>query len=242
MPTVSVAASMATSTGSLQVAADEVADVAVERGREQHRLRPGGAVAQDPLDLRREAVVGHAVGLVEDDDVDVGEDELVRLQQVDQPQRRGDDDVDALLQCVDLVLADGAAVHGRMRWPACAATGPSTSATWIANSRVGTSTSPSGRAGSAALDDAGEHRHAEGERLAGAGAGSPAHVAAVQRDGDGGGLDLERLGEPGGGEAVVDLGGTPRAAKPVGASTAGRTATVVSAAGRVAPLAEAGRR
>ena len=75
---------------------DEVADVAVERGREQHRLGPAGAVAQDPLDLRREAVVGHPVGLVEHDDVDVGERDLVGLQQVDQPQRRGDDDLDAL--------------------------------------------------------------------------------------------------------------------------------------------------
>ena len=57
----------------VEVAADDVADIAVERRREQHRLGAPRAVAQDPLDLRREAVVGHAVGLVEDDDVDVGQ-------------------------------------------------------------------------------------------------------------------------------------------------------------------------
>ena len=35
-----------------EVVADQVADVAVERRREQHRLGAAGAVAQDPLDLR----------------------------------------------------------------------------------------------------------------------------------------------------------------------------------------------
>ena len=63
-----------------------------------------GDLAQDPLDLRREAVVGHPVGLVEDDDLDLAEVELVLLQQVDQPQRCGDDDVDTALQHVDLLM------------------------------------------------------------------------------------------------------------------------------------------
>ena len=57
------------------------------------------------------------------------------------------------------------------------------------------------------VDDAGQHRHAEGERLAGAGAGPAADVAALHGERDGLGLDRERLGEPGGGEAVVDRGG-----------------------------------
>ena len=52
------------------------ADVAVERRREQHRLGAAAAVAQDPLDLRREPVVGHAVGLVEHDDLDAGQVDL----------------------------------------------------------------------------------------------------------------------------------------------------------------------
>ena len=54
------------------------------------------------------------------------------------------------------------------------------------------------------VGDAGEHRHAEGERLAGAGLGPTAHVAAGHRDRDRLGLDVERLGEPAGGEALVD--------------------------------------
>ena len=56
-----------------------------------------------------------------------------------------------------------------------------------------------------AVEDAGEHRDTEGERLARARAGPAAHVAALHRHGDGSGLDLERLGEPGGGESIVDV-------------------------------------
>ena len=96
----------------LEVVPDEVTDVAVERRREQHRLGPGGAVPEDPLDLRREAVVGHPVGLVEHDHVDVGEGDLVGLQQVDEPQRCRDDDLHALAERVDLVVAAGSAVDG----------------------------------------------------------------------------------------------------------------------------------
>ena len=111
------------------------------------------------------------------------------------------------LQLVDLVAGGWRRrTPGRMRWPAWAATGSSTSATCTASSRVGTSTSPSGRAGSASSVIRASIGHAERERLAGAGAGPAADVAALHRDRDRFGLDRERLGEPGGGEAVVDAG------------------------------------
>ena len=87
------------------VVLDEMADVAVEGGGEQHRLVAAATVAQDPLDLRSETVVGHAVGLVEGDDLHVVERHLVRLDQVDQSQRCGDHDLDTLGQLVDLVVA-----------------------------------------------------------------------------------------------------------------------------------------
>ena len=188
-----------------QVVADEMADVAVERRREQHRLGAAGAVAQDPLDLRREPVVGHAVGLVEDDDVDVGERDVVRLEQVDQPQRRGDDDLDTFLQGLDLVVPAGPAVDGE---------DPLTGVLGDRFEHLGDlhgelprrhehEPARAGRLGG--VEDAGEHRDTEGERLARARAGPAADVAALHRHGDGGGLDLERLGEPGGGEPVVDV-------------------------------------
>ena len=55
-----------------------------------------------------------------------------------------------------------------------------------------------------ALDDARQHRHAEGQRLARSCPRSATHVVAGEGDGDRRTLDLERLGEPGGGEAEVD--------------------------------------
>ena len=58
--------------------------------------------------------------------------------------------------------------------------------------------------GSRLLDDPRQHRHAERQRLAGAGARPAAHVAAGEGDGDRRALDLERLGVTGRGEAGVD--------------------------------------
>ena len=159
---------------------------------------------EDPLDLRREPVVGHAVGLVEDDDVDGRHRDLVRLEQVDQPQRRGDDDVDALAQLLDLIGPAGPAVHGEDALTGDGGDrfedlgdlhrelpgGDEHEAQRVSRARV--------------LDDAGHHRDAERERLAGTGAGPSAHVAAGHRDRDRGGLDHERLGEPGRRETDVD--------------------------------------
>jgi hypothetical protein len=54
---------------------------------------------------------------------------------------------------------------------------------------------------------AGEQRNAERERLAGTCSGSAAHVAAGHRDGNGPGLDRERLGEANRGDGGVDFGG-----------------------------------
>ena len=190
----------------LHVAPHEVADVAVERGREQHRLVRAGDLAQDPLDLRREAVVGHAVGLVEHDDLDLVEVELVLLQQVDQPQRRGDDHVDAAVEHVDLLMTRGAAVDGEHG--AIAAGGDRGEHLGDLQRQL------AGRhehhrqraAGVGFARQPGEHRHAERQRLAGAGLGPAADVAAGEGDRDRLGLDGERRGEPGGGETHVDLG------------------------------------
>ncbi len=81
------------------------------------------------------------------------------------------------------------------------ASGASTSATCMASSRVGTRTRPRAQP-EAALAPArvGDHRQAEGERLARPGLPAAEHVAAGERIRDGGALDRERLGDPGGGE------------------------------------------
>ena len=166
-----------------------------------------GAVPQDPLDLRREPVVGHAVGLVEAHDLDRTEIDLASTSAGRsvaaawrRPARRR-----------VRGRRSGCAgwrrrTPGSTRMPAWRAIGSSTSATCTASSRVGTSTSPSGLRGSAVVGDAGQHRHAEGERLAGTGLGPAAHVAALHRHRDGLGLDRERLGESLRRQPVVDPG------------------------------------
>ena len=63
------------------------------------------AVLEERGDHRQEAHVGHPVGLVEHDDLDLVEAGSAAVDEVGEPTRRGDDDVDAALQVVHL-LAD----------------------------------------------------------------------------------------------------------------------------------------
>src|SRR6266498_4016323 len=64
------------------VLARELADLAVERRREEHRLTVPGHPPHDPIDLRLEAHVEHPVGLVEDEDLDAREIEQLPLREV----------------------------------------------------------------------------------------------------------------------------------------------------------------
>ena len=133
-----------------QVALDQAVDGAVEGGREQQGLVGLVEPAQHPLDLGHEAHVGHAVGLVEHQRLELGHRDLAAVAQVDQAARRGDDHVDALAELGHLALDVGAAVDGEACSPSFLASGASTSCTWTASSRVGSSTSASGgRAGAA---------------------------------------------------------------------------------------------
>ena len=123
--------------------------------------------------------------------------------------------------------------------PASAATGSSTSATCTASSRVGTSTRPSGALGSASSVMRASIGTPNASVLPDPVAGPAAHVATLHRDRDGLGLDRERLGEPGGREAVVDafrnaeLGepgrGLDRRQQVDGGEVAGRRAAVAVA-------------
>jgi hypothetical protein len=74
----------------------ELADLAVERRREEHRLALAGQALDDRVDLRLEAHVEHAVGLVEDEDPNRVELEQLSLGEVLEPARRCDDDVRVL--------------------------------------------------------------------------------------------------------------------------------------------------
>ena len=80
---VSVSASTSWRHRVVHVAAHQHVDLAVERRGEQERLAVVRDLAHDPLDLRQESHVGHAVGLVDHEDADLVEVELAPLEQVD---------------------------------------------------------------------------------------------------------------------------------------------------------------
>ena len=69
-------------------------DVVGERRREHQVLPAGGQQRDDLLDVRQEAHVEHPVGLVEDEDLDLAEVRDALPDEVEQPARRGDEDLD----------------------------------------------------------------------------------------------------------------------------------------------------
>ena len=103
---------------------------------------------------------------------------------------------------------------GSTRMPASAATGSSTSATWIASSRVGTSTRPSGARGSATSVMRASIGTPNASVLPDPVWARPHTSRPCNRDRDRRGLDRERLGEPGGGEADVDALGHAEIGEP----------------------------
>ncbi len=173
------------------VAADQGVDVAVEGGGEEQRLALRHDLVEQPLHLGQEAHVGHAVGLVEHDDVDPVEADGTPLDEVGQAARAGHDHVDAGPQGCELGSEADAAVEGVDGAPH----GGEEVLELVADlggqltgrdehQRLG----PLGRR----VGDAGGERQAEGQRLAGAGGGPPAHVAPGEGVGQRGHLDGER--------------------------------------------------
>ena len=67
------------------------------------------------MHLGQEAHVGHAVGLVDDDDVDLVEAQRAAVDEVLEATGRGDDDLDAAAEHLHLLLHAGAAVDGEDR-------------------------------------------------------------------------------------------------------------------------------
>ena len=78
-----------------QILARERLDLGRHRRAEEQRLPVLRNLGDDAIDLRREAHVEHAVGLVEHEHLEIVEDDVLALEVVDQPARRRDDDVDA---------------------------------------------------------------------------------------------------------------------------------------------------
>ena len=195
--------------GVVEVALDDPVDVAVEGGREEHGLVTALDLAQHPFDLGQESHVGHAVGLVEHDDLDLGQRDGASLGQVDQPSRRGDDHVDALVELLDLALDVGAAVDDDDAAPRRLAQGLE-HVGHLDGELTGGHEHQGARAVGAAGAGPHEQGQAEGEGLARAGLGLAAHVAAGDAVGDGERLDRERCGDALRVQDRHQLGGHPQ--------------------------------
>ncbi len=98
--------------GISEIALDQSIDRAIERcGKEQRLVRVFGDTPQHPLDLGHETHVGHAVGFVQDQHVEVLHVELAAISKINQATGRRDDDVTAPAKRLDLALNVGATIH-----------------------------------------------------------------------------------------------------------------------------------
>ena len=174
------------------------------------RLPGEGQELADALDVRDEAHVEHAVGLVDHQHVDAGEEKLAALEMVDQAARRGDDDVRAAVDLQGLRLEGDAADEegdGEIMQLAQRLEGL---AHLVGQFAGGLEDEGARHAGAgAALFQKGEHGQHEGGGLAGARLGEAHHVAALEGGGDGLGLDGRGRGVTRGGDRFEGSGAQP---------------------------------
>ncbi len=81
--------------GVAQELLDQHADAGVERGGEEHPLTTRRCLRQQALDRRQEAQVGHVVGLVQHGDLDVAQAAVPLLDQIFEPARSREKNVDS---------------------------------------------------------------------------------------------------------------------------------------------------
>ena len=79
----------------VQEGVGEALDLRRHGRREEQRLAGERNKLHDPLDVGDEAHVEHAVGLVDDQDLDAGQQQLAALEMVEQAAGGGDQHVDA---------------------------------------------------------------------------------------------------------------------------------------------------
>ncbi len=176
------------------VAAGDDADVAVERGGEEHRLALLRGGVEDPAHRGEEAHVGHAVGLVDDDDLDHAEVDDPLRDEVLEPARAGDQDVDAAAHRPALRLVADTAVDGEDG--AVAHVGERGQLTLdLRGELTGRCEHEGTRLLGLRPADPVDERDAEGDGLAGTGGGAAAHVATGEQVGDRELLHGERGGD-----------------------------------------------
>ena len=181
--------------GIIDIAGHQLADPAVQGRGEEHPLAARGRLVEDAGDRGHEAQVGHVVRLVEHGDLDVGEREGTPLEQVDESARRRHDDV-GVAHAGNLPADRHTAVDRGDAHADAAAQRRERVGDLLGefagrdeDQAAGCLLAPPVRGGR----EPGQHRKAEGQRLARPGLGAAEHVAAGQRIGKRPGLDGERL-------------------------------------------------
>ena len=182
---------------------DERGDALVEGRREEQLLAALGGVPEDALHRLEEPEVAHVVGLVDHRDDDLGEVEATLLDEVLDAAGGADHDVDAALERADLAVLRHAAVdlrgeeadalrdglHGAVDLQGeLAGRGEDERAGLAAHLALAARLARLGPERHEALDRGG----AEGDGLARAGLAAAEHVATLEHDRDGRGLDRER--------------------------------------------------
>ncbi len=179
----------------VHVGAHQRPHLPVERGREQHRLVPGGNGPHDPPHLGQEPHVGHLIGLVDGHHRHPVELDGAALDEVDEAPRGGDDDPGATRQAVDLLLHRRSAVYGHDGEAANRRQRRQDLGHLVGQLAGGDQHQP-GRPRPVGRFQHLDHGQAEGEGLAGTGARPAAHVAPGEDVGDGHALDGEGLVDP----------------------------------------------
>jgi hypothetical protein len=187
------------------VALDEHVDVTVEGRREQQRLSIMTDLIQDALHLRQETHVGHAVGFVDDDHLDLVETQIAAAHEIRQTAGARHGHVDSTAQRLQLLREAHASVERgdgaltcRQQRPKLAVNLGGQFASRDKNQRPGSSRP--GPAHSLC------HSDAKRQRLARTSGGPTAYIPTRKRSWDGGCLDGERLGDSAGGEISHDVG------------------------------------
>src|SRR5262249_55970534 len=102
--------------GILDVVADDLLDVGVERGRVAHGLARARHGSDDAADGGQEAHVEHAVDLIEDEHLDMGEIDLAAAEEVFEATGCGDHEAWSAVELIELVVLRKASAdeHGVM--------------------------------------------------------------------------------------------------------------------------------
>ena len=186
----------------------QLGDLGRHRRREEQRLaRQRRHHLADALDVGDEAHVEHAVGLVDDEDLDAVEQQLAALAVVEQAAGRRDQHVGAALQLLVLLVERHAADEQRDVELVVLAVLDEVFLDLRGEFARRLEDQRARHAGAgAALFEPGDHRQHEGGGLAGAGLGDAEHVLALQGVRDGARLDRRRHGVAGVGNGGKDLG------------------------------------